>query len=44
MKREFITYKSPAIGLRKKDIKLILGKKLKINVRMDEPLKLKFFK
>ena len=36
--------RSPAIGLRDKEINLILGKKLKMNIKKNKPLKLDFFK
>lgn len=39
-----IFIKSPAIGLREKESKLILGKKLKIQIKKNKPLKLEFFK
>ena len=43
MTKKDIIMKSPAIGLREKEINLILGKKLRIDVKKDEPLKLEFF-
>ena len=39
-----IKIKSPAIGLREKELKLILGKKLKFNIQSNKPLKIEFFK
>ena len=39
-----IFMKSPAIGLREKELKLILGKKLKVDVGINKPMKLKFFR
>lgn len=39
-----IIMKSPAIGLRDKEINLILGKKLRMNIKKNKPLKLDFFK
>ena len=39
-----IMMRSPAKGLRDKEINLILGKKLKMNIRKNKPLKLDFFK
>jgi len=39
-----IFFKSPAIGLRGKELKFILGKKIKMDIKKNIPLKLNFFK
>lgn len=44
LKKKDIFMKSPAIGLRDKELKLILGKKTKIDIKKNKPLKLDFFK
>ncbi len=44
LKKNDIITKSPAIGLREKELKLILGKKLRLNIKKNKPLKFKFFK
>ena len=44
LKKKDIKIKSPALGLRQKELKLILGKKLKITVKRDKPLIADFFK
>ncbi len=44
LSKKDIFMKSPAIGLRDKELKLIIGKKLKVNIRKNKPLKLDFFK
>tara|TARA_B100000795_G_scaffold73992_1_gene52444 strand:+ start:688 stop:1644 length:957 start_codon:yes stop_codon:yes gene_type:complete len=44
LKKKDIVIKSPALGLREKELKLILGKKLRIAVKRNKPLKLEFFK
>lgn len=41
--KQDIYVKSPAIGLRDKELKLILGKKLRLNIKKDKPIKLEFF-
>ena len=48
-KNEVLTKKkifidAPALGLRKKELRLVLGKKLKKDVKKNKPLKLEFFK
>tara|TARA_B110000971_G_C20008888_1_gene500606 strand:+ start:679 stop:1635 length:957 start_codon:yes stop_codon:yes gene_type:complete len=44
LKKKDIEIKSPALGLRQKELKLILGKKLRIAVKKNKPLKVEFFK
>ena len=42
-KKDFF-FNSPAIGLRDKEAKLILGKKVITEIPKNKPLKLKYFK
>ncbi len=44
LKKKDIYIKTPALGLRDKELKLILGKKLIKNIKKDKPLKTKYFK
>tara|TARA_A100001011_G_C14302719_1_gene841597 strand:+ start:1687 stop:2643 length:957 start_codon:yes stop_codon:yes gene_type:complete len=43
LKKNDIILKSPAIGVREKEINLILGKKLKFNIKKNKPLKFNYF-
>ena len=44
LSKKDVLVKSPPIGLRKKDLKLILGKKLVKKINKNRPLKLEFFR
>ena len=44
LKKNDIVFKSPAVGLREKELNLILGKKLKFFVKKNKPLKVDLFR